>query len=115
MKTQKKLVNQESRKVLLSELEIANSVWSRFCGLMFRAKPAKRFGILIIPCKSIHTMWMRFSIDVFFIDKKGLVVGSRTNVKPWRVLIAPRKTHSVLETAVGSLIIREGDIIQVAE
>lgn len=91
------LINAETGETILSELELARSFWQRFVGLMFRKSLPVGCGIWIVPCKSIHTMWMRMSIDVHFIDGNNSVIGVRKNVRPWRVVLAPANTTSVLE------------------
>ena len=92
-----KLINAETGETILAELELARSFWSRFVGFMFRKSLPLGCGIWIEPCKSIHTMWMRISIDVHFLDGNNSVIGVSKNVRPWRVVLAPADTMSVLE------------------
>jgi len=60
--------------------------------------------MLIIPCSSIHTLFMQFSIDAIFMDRAGLVVRVVHNIPPGRLLASggPR-AHAVLEIASGWL------------
>lgn len=44
-------------------------------------------GILITPCSSIHMFFMRFPIDVIFLDRDNAVVKVVHRIKPWRVAI----------------------------
>lgn len=97
------LANANTEAVLLSQLEIADTFWKRFVGLMFRKSLPADFGIWIKPCKSIHTMWMRIPIDVHFLDKNDVVIGVTKNVRPWRVAMAPKNTCSVVETGCGTI------------
>ncbi|MCH8921380.1 MAG: DUF192 domain-containing protein [Chloroflexi bacterium] len=57
-------------------------------------------GLLIEPCSSIHTMFMRFSIDVIFLDKEHRVVKVAT-VPPFRAALG-RGSHAVLEVPAGT-------------
>ena len=98
-----KLINIETKEVLLNDLEIADSFWKRLVGLMFRKQVSSGFGIWIKPCRSIHTMWMRMTIDVYFIDDAGMVIGVKKAVRPWQIALAPNNTQSVLETPVGMI------------
>ena len=53
---------------IIAEIFIADSFIKRFLGFMFREKPHHE-AILIKPCNSIHTFFMKFPIDVLFIDE----------------------------------------------
>ncbi|HUF52960.1 MAG TPA: DUF192 domain-containing protein [Dehalococcoidia bacterium] len=78
---------------------MANDVWSRFWGLMGRRSLGPDEGLLIEPCSSIHTMFMRFAIDVVFIDKERRVRKVAT-VPPWRAALGGGG-HAVLEIPEG--------------
>jgi hypothetical protein len=91
----------ESGKVVVDRLEVADGFWSRMVGLQLRRALAPRSALLLIPCGSIHTCFMRFAIDMVCLDGGGRVLAVKTGVRPWRVAFAPRGTHAVLETAAG--------------
>lgn len=94
---------------LVHELEVADRPWSRLAGLQLRpALPASR-GLLLLPCRSIHTHWMRFPIDALFLDESGVVVDVHAGVKPWRFVVPSEKPHAVLEVAGGSFRGKRGD------
>src|SRR6056297_1278653 len=99
--SQHQLVNATTGQVLIEHLEVADSTWSRFRGWMFKGKTLPNSAILIRPCRSIHTMWMRMTIDVIFLSKENTIIGSRKALRPWRILIAPKGTAGVLETPAG--------------
>ena len=42
--------------------------------------------LVLIPCKSVHTLGMRYALDIAFVDRNGIVLRSERNVKPGRVL-----------------------------
>lgn len=73
------------------------SFLSKINGLMFK-RVLPRNQALLIPSESarIHTFFMRFSIDVFWLDKDLRVVDLERNVRPWRPLICPRKKASYI-------------------
>ncbi len=56
----------------------------------------------LAPCRSIHTLFMRYPIDVLFLDEKGTVLSSKT-YKPWRMSVWVSKSAGVLELSEGSL------------
>jgi uncharacterized protein len=83
-------------------VRIADTFWSRLIGLLGRRSLGLGEGLLLDPCSSIHTMGMRFSIDVVFLDRAGRVLGFADDVVPNRVRVSPRGTSKVLEVAVGN-------------
>ena len=98
-----RLIHAGTGRVVVARLELATTFWRRFRGLQFRRPLAAGEGLLIRPCRSIHTMWVRFSIDVAMLDRDGAVLALHRGVKPWRTLVGPRGTHAVVETARGML------------
>ena len=66
-------------------VEVASSPWSRFWGLMGRRELAPGHGLFIKPCSSIHMFFMRFPIDVVFLDRDNVVVKVVHGIKPWRL------------------------------
>ncbi len=78
-------IRNETRQTELgTHVDVARSFWKRGCGLMFRAKLDDGSGLVIDPCSSIHTMWMRFPIDVLYIDNDGTIARADRAMKPWR-------------------------------
>ena len=66
---------------------LAVSLLARLRGLLGPRPRWKANTILVLaPCKSIHTWWMLYPIDVAFVDKGGIVLSARREVAPWRVL-----------------------------
>jgi uncharacterized membrane protein (UPF0127 family) len=63
---------------------VARSYWSRFKGLMFQAELPEGEALLIDPCSSVHTFFMRFPIDVVFLDKNDCVVKIAAALGPYR-------------------------------
>ena len=100
-------------KAIIPQLEIANTFFRRFVGLQFRCSLPPKSGIWISPCSSIHTCFMRFPIDVWMLNRNGIVLQSQRNVLPWRIVIAPRGTQSIVETMVDTLSLTVGQRVQV--
>ena len=78
------------------EVEVANNFFTRGKGLMFWKEFENNKSLFITPCNSIHTCFMKFPISVIFVDKKGIVVKTKYNVKPWKMVFA-FDAHSVYE------------------
>jgi uncharacterized protein len=96
------LVDAHDGRVLVERLEIAATFWQRFCGWQFRSRPDEGTGLLLAPCNSIHTCWMRFAIDVAFFDQAGQVVHVASGVRPWRVVWPVRGAAGAIETPAGT-------------
>ena len=81
---------------------VADTFVRRFCGLQFKRGLEQGSGLLLVPCGSIHTFWMRFPIDVLFLSDSGRVVEIRQDVCPWCGAVCKKKPHAVLEIASGA-------------
>ncbi len=90
----------KTQRIVVERTEIARSYWARFWGLMGRRTLNESEGLLIEPCSSIHTMFMRFAIDVIFLDKERRIVKIAT-VRPFRAAVG-RGSHTVLEIPAGT-------------
>jgi len=109
-----KMINAESKQVVVDTLSIADSFASRFVGLQFRRELPVGHGLLLMPCRSIHTCWMRFAIDVIFLDAGGTVLDVRSAVRPWRTSASRHgRPHATLEVAAGCSMLSIGDRVQV--
>ena len=71
-------------------------------------------GLWIIPCPMIHTFFMKFAIDVLFLDKSLKVRRVMGNLKPWRMSPWVFSSESVLELASGTLegSVSVGDVLE---
>lgn len=82
-------------------IRVADTFPTRLVGLLARASLDPQEGLLFDPGGSIHTMWMRFPIDVVFLDERYRILRIASRVPPWRFVLAPRQTRFVLELAAG--------------
>lgn len=81
------------------EAEVAETFAQRAKGLIGRRGLESGKGMLIIRCNCIHTFFMRFPVDVIFFDRRGNVVKTVRNVRPWRLWVwGGWRAVSVLET-----------------
>ena len=83
-----RVVNQTRGTVVAERVEIADSSWSRFWGLMGRRRLDDGHGLYLHSTYSIHTAFMRFAIDVVFVDEDGRVHKVAAAVKPFRAALA---------------------------
>lgn len=104
----RRLLRKDTGEVVLETLEYASTFWSRFWGLQFRQPLPTGHGIIVVPCGAVHTLWMRFPIDAYFLSKDYVVTEVRRNVRPWRVAIPSQGSHAVLETTAGYIDLEAG-------
>jgi uncharacterized membrane protein (UPF0127 family) len=90
----------ESGDVVCERCLMATNVALRFRGLMGKKELPAGEGILLRPCASVHTMFMRFPIDVVFCDRELRVVGIASDVPAWR-LRSQRGAKVTVELAAG--------------
>lgn len=83
------------------KIKKAKKFHERLIGNMF--KKNIKDGILFEKCKSIHTFFMKESIDVIATDINDSIIKTYKNVKPWKVLIAPKNTKNIYELPKGTL------------
>lgn len=95
------LKNRNTGEVLVAKLQVADSFWRRLLGWQFRARVDQDAGLLLSPCRSIHTCWMRFAIDLLWLDQQGVILQVHHRVRPWRIALAPRGAFAVVELPVG--------------
>ena len=79
------------------KIKYADSYLKRLRGLMF--KKDIDYGLLFILKygSSIHTCFMRFTIDAYFLDENKVII-DKTTLKPWKFYKASNKAKYILET-----------------
>ena len=96
-----KAVNSATEQVIATRVRIAQNFKDRSVGLLNRASLDSDEGLLIKPCNSIHTFFMKFSIDVVFMTKSGFIVKIVSNIRPWRMAGAIVTGFMALELPAG--------------
>lgn len=97
------VTNKTRGTVLGTQLRVAGSVLSRCRGFLFRDPPPPREGMILHPCRIIHTVGLRFAIDVVFVNEEGVVVGLDQNLVPNRRSRFRRLAHYAVELPAGSV------------
>ena len=97
-----RLMNERTRQPIADLVEVADTRKTRRRGLLGRDRLEDNAAMMLVPCAAVHTAFMRFPIDVAFIDRDGQVLRIVRDLAPWRIAIAPR-AHAVVEFAGGCL------------
>jgi uncharacterized membrane protein (UPF0127 family) len=79
-----KVVNKRTGETVATAVSEAANPWQAFKGLMFRKDLPSGHGMVFRPARGIHTQFMRFPIDLIFLDKGDRVVKVRPAMAPWR-------------------------------
>lgn len=111
-----KLMGADQKNILLPDFHQARSFWSRAKGLIGTTELSPDFGLWFDRANSIHTCFMKISIDCVFLDKQMQVKAIFENVKPWRWVPPVWSARSVIEMKSGrarELNIQVGDQLHV--
>jgi hypothetical protein len=93
--------NQTRNTVLATAAEVADTSAKRRTGLLKHTRLDPGDGLWIQPCESVHTFFMKFAIDLVYLDRKLKVRKVRHAVPPWR-MSACLTAHSILELPAGT-------------
>jgi uncharacterized protein len=90
----------------------ANTRWLRLRGMLGRPEPQPGEGLLIEPCRGVHMFWMKYPLDIVFLDKEGRAVALYGELQPWARSRTHRAARYALELPAGTIEstgIQEGD------
>jgi hypothetical protein len=88
--------------VIGDAIDIADTSEKRTVGLLKHKELRPGEGLWIVPCEGVHTFFMKFAIDLVYIDKKHIVRKIVPNVAPWRMSIC-LPAHSIVELPAGAI------------
>lgn len=110
--------NATRQQYLATELRVADTHASRFVGLL--STSAHEFGagkgLWIVPCHGVHTLGMRFPIDVIYLDSNSTVIHVQEAMQPWRIAPVRMSAASVLElpaSTVAHTATQLGDTVEI--
>lgn len=87
----------------LPHIHTAHNFWQRLKGLMFTAALPGDNALLLRHCPSVHTCFMRYSLDVVYLDAAGVVVKLHAGLKPWRMSFGGANAVHTLEMSAGGI------------
>ena len=98
-----KLINKTKEQDVAEEVVLAESMSQRMVGLMFQKDFPENQTMWIQKCNWIHTFFMKFPIDVIFVDKNLVVKKVKRNISPWRLPGPVLSATSVFEFTAGQV------------
>jgi len=110
-------VNLRTHKELATNVKVADNLFTRMKGLLGKKVLPKGEALWIKPCFSVHTFFMKFPIDVLYLDKRNQVIASVSNLSPNRMTRLYPQSFSVLELPPGTIAATNtevGDEIKIA-
>jgi uncharacterized membrane protein (UPF0127 family) len=105
-----RVINVRTDVTLAGKVERADTFISRLVGLWGRRGLGSDEGFHLTPCSAIHTLFLRFPLDVLFLDKENSVVKLFSNLPPNRFAAAVGSSRSVLELAPGRILASKTDV-----
>ncbi|MDZ4198678.1 MAG: DUF192 domain-containing protein [Kiritimatiellia bacterium] len=97
---------------VLTRVDFFTRPGSRMRGLLGRPKPEEGHAVLLRPCGSVHTFFMRYPIDIVFLDDEDRIVRVVPSLAPWRMAAGGIRARQTLELPSGRIAPerwREGD------
>lgn len=111
-----KIYNSTQNNLIADDAKMAENFFSRSVGLLARKSLSEDEALIIKPCCSIHTFFMKFPIDVIFVNRKNKIVALHQNVPANIILPIYFSSHYVIELGAGQISVKniqKGDIINI--
>lgn len=110
------LFNKSKSILLAHNLEEAKSFLERSKGLLGRSSLQKDTCLWIHKCSSVHTFFMKFNIDVLYVDKNLKVVKIERDLEPWKISWGGFRARSCFEFGAKTLPLEidTGDFLNVS-
>lgn len=105
------ILNKKTDEIINIKIKLADSFFKRLLGLMFEKNID--YGLLFITKygSTIHTSFMKFTIDVYFLDDNKKIFDIIT-LEPWKSYKPTKKAKYILETKKNKLKLKKGDILE---
>lgn len=102
-----RVVNKSRNAIVAERVIVAERWWERARGLLGQTGLPPEAGLLIVPCNSIHSVFMRFSFDALFLDQQRRVLHVIHTMPPFRFSRLVRGSWGVLELPAGVIAATE--------
>lgn len=97
------VINASKHTWLATTVRKADNFMTRLVGLLKRNALGPEEALWLIPSKGIHTIGMKFPIDVVFLDKNSVVLEAISGLAPYRITAVRLRGHSILELPKGTV------------
>lgn len=98
-----KIRNNTQSTLIAENCRMADNFRSRLVGLLDRSEITPGDALVITPCQQIHMFFMKFPIDVIFVDRSENVVGLVENIQPFAMSAIVRNSYRAIEVPVGTI------------
>jgi uncharacterized membrane protein (UPF0127 family) len=98
-----RLRERETGRVLADRVEPARGLIARYVGLLTRRNVPPDEGLWFANCHAVHTLGMRATVDLVFVDAHGRVLRCDAGVQPWRPMVSCARADAVIEMGTGFL------------
>jgi hypothetical protein len=114
------ILNKSRGTVISDRVLLAETFGQRLRGLWGLGRDDFPAGsaLVIVPCRQVHTWFMRFPIDVLFVDQGGLVLKAVPCLRPYRISPYLKKSRMVIELPPGTIVAtgtEENDVINISD
>ena len=112
-----KILNSSNDITLLEDASLADSYFTRLKGLLGKSSLKDDEGLIIKPCNSVHTIGMKFSIDIAFVDKNNVIIHIIKDMVPGKLSSIVKKSSYVIESKGGLFEgkVNIGDRVDISE
>lgn len=101
MRIQKMIISGALESAPFLKILIADTFLTRFCGLMFRKPLPPATALMLAPCNSVHMCFMRFALDIVYLDKDLTIIKIVKHLRPWIGLSMCSNAWATLEMTAG--------------
>ncbi|MDP1853282.1 MAG: DUF192 domain-containing protein [Candidatus Omnitrophota bacterium] len=98
-----KIINPDTKVIIAEHAEFADNFFSRMKGLLFRDSLDASTALIIKPASSLHTFFMRFSIDIIFLDSQNRILKLSSNVTPFKFVLSAFGAKCAVELPAGTI------------
>lgn len=85
------------------KIDLCSTFFKRLRGYMFQREQGPNEGKWLTPCNGVHMFFMKFPLDILFIDKENHIVAMYANVQPWSKPISVKHAFATIELPAGTI------------
>jgi len=109
-----RIINKTNNSCIADDANVAKTFFERLIGLMFRGSISAEEALIFYGVSSIHMFFMRFPIDVLYLDKEMKVLKIKHSLLPWRMSFCPgaRITIELPAEKAKTTLVKTGDTLE---